>query len=112
GPGAGESPKLVAVAVVVSKRAKFKKMPHPIMLEFQARAARDISREQRKHYMRPRLEAFEQLEHARKEFAFPARQFQRQEMHVAVQERADVFVSRGNLVLFQNAQGDSRIGHA
>ena len=33
-------------------------------------------------------------------------------MHVAVQERADVFVSRRNVVLFQNAQNDSRIGHA
>ena len=33
-------------------------------------------------------------------------------MHVAVQERAEVFVSRGNLVLFQNAQDNSRIGHA
>src|SRR6266478_3896531 len=33
-------------------------------------------------------------------------------MHVAVQERADVFVSRGYVVLFQNAQNDSRIGHA
>src|SRR5947207_4440546 len=62
--------------------------------------------------MRPRLEPFKQLEHAGKEFAFPARQFQRQEMHIAVQERADVFVSHGNVVLFQNAQNDSRIGHA
>src|SRR5215471_7397175 len=33
-------------------------------------------------------------------------------MHIAVQECADVFVSRGNVVLFQNAQNDSRIGHA
>src|SRR5262245_9228600 len=33
-------------------------------------------------------------------------------MHVAVQERADVFVSRRNVVLFQNAENDSRIGHA
>ena len=65
-PGASESAKLVAVAVIVSKRAKFKKMPDPIMLQFQARAARDISREQRKHYMRPRLEPFKQLEHAGK----------------------------------------------
>src|SRR4051812_5837650 len=38
-PGTSESPKLVAVAVVVSKRAKFKKMPDPIVLQFQARAA-------------------------------------------------------------------------
>ncbi len=30
-PSASESPKLVAVAVVVGKRAKFKKMPDPIM---------------------------------------------------------------------------------
>src|SRR5207248_7677756 len=83
-PGASESAKLVAVAVIVSKRAKFKKMPDPIMLQFQARAARDISREQGEHYMRPRLEPFKQLEHAGKKFALPARQFQRLEMHVAV----------------------------
>src|SRR5437763_10728967 len=65
-PGASESAKLVAIAVVVGKRAKFKKMPDPVVLQFQARSARDISREQRKHYVRPRLEPFKQLEHAGK----------------------------------------------
>src|SRR2546421_8375188 len=33
-PGASESPKFVAVAVVVSKRAKFKKMPNSIVFQF------------------------------------------------------------------------------
>ena len=33
-------------------------------------------------------------------------------MHVAVQQCADVFVTGWNVVLFQNAQNDSRIGHA
>src|SRR5204863_1924770 len=63
-PSASESPKLVAVAVVVGKRAKFKKMPDRIMLQLQARAARAISREQRKHYIGPRLDPVKQCEHA------------------------------------------------
>src|SRR5436305_12579503 len=33
-------------------------------------------------------------------------------MHITVDERGDVFVSRRNVVLFQNTENDSRIGHA
>src|SRR5262249_29126903 len=97
--GPSESSKLVAVTVIISERAKFEEMPNAIVLELKPRAAGDISGEQREHYMRARLEPFEQLQYARHEFAFPARQFQREKMHVAVQKCAHVFVSRGNSVL-------------
>src|SRR4029077_10926887 len=73
---ASEPPQLVAIPVIIGKRAKFKKMPDAVVLEFQSRAARDISSEKPEHYMRPRFELFEQFEHAREQFAFPARQFQ------------------------------------
>ena len=49
--------------------------------------------------MRPRLQFFEQLEHAGEQFAFAARQLEREKMYVAIQERAHVFVSWGYLVL-------------
>src|SRR6266487_4042214 len=62
--------------------------------------------------MWPRLELFEQLEHAGEQFAFTAWQFERQKMHVAVEERAYVFVGCGNFMLVQDADDYARIGHA
>jgi len=106
-----EPTQLVAVSMIVGKRAKFKKMPDPVVFEFQLRSARDISSEKRKHHMRTGLESFEQLEHAWEEFALSPRQFQRKKMDVAVEERAHVFVSRGNFMLVQDVEHDPRIGH-
>ena len=54
-----------------------------------------------------RLEFFEQLEHAGKQFAFTARQFERQKMHVAIEKPAYVFVGCGNFVLVQDADDDA-----
>src|ERR1700675_628310 len=62
--------------------------------------------------MRPRFEPCEYLQHSRKKFAFSARQFQRKEMHVAVQEPAHVFVSCRNFMLVKDAEDNSRVGHA
>ena len=57
--GTSESAELVSVAVIVGKRAEFKKMPNAVMLQLESRAARDVSSEKREHDMRPRLEQFE-----------------------------------------------------
>ena len=57
--------------------------------------------------MWPRLELFEQLEHAGEQFASPARQFERQKMHVAIEERAYVFVGSRNFMLVQDANHDA-----
>src|SRR5438477_9511215 len=108
----GERAELVAIVVIIGKRAEFKKMPDPVMLEFQLRAARDVAGEEREHEMRARPEFLEQLKNARKQFPFPARQFERKKMHVAVEERGDVLVRRWDFVFLQNADDDAGIGHA
>jgi hypothetical protein len=62
--------------------------------------------------MRPGLQLFEQLEHAREQVAYAARQFEREKMHIAVQKGTDIFVRRWNFMFVQYADNDSRIGHA
>src|SRR5215468_10559793 len=57
--GASESAELVSVAVIISKRAEFKKMPDAVVLKFQSRAAGYISRKKRQHHMRPCFQSFE-----------------------------------------------------
>lgn len=111
-PGASNGSKPVAVVMVVGKGAEFKEVPDAIVFQFQLRTARDIPGEKRQHQMRPRLQSFEQVEHAWKELARPARQFEREKMHITVQKGADVFVRIWNLMFVQDADDDSRIGHA
>jgi hypothetical protein len=61
--------------------------------------------------MLPRLEPFEQLKHARKQFAFATGQFQRKKMHVTIEERTHIFSGRRDVMLVQNADDNSRVGH-
>src|SRR5216684_5729361 len=109
GSRTGKWAELVAVVVIVSKRAKFEKMPDAVMLELELCATGDVSGKKTKHEVFPRLQFPKQLEHARKQIAFAARQFERKKMHVAVEKRGDVFVGRRDFVLLQNAENDSGI---
>ena len=61
--------------------------------------------------MSSRFESFEQLEHTRKKFSFATRQFERKEMHVAIEKRGDVFGGGRDFVFLQDADNDSGIGH-
>src|SRR5206468_4902882 len=108
---ASERSEPVAISMIIGERAKFKKVPETIMLELELRAPGYIASKKRQHEMGPRLEAPEQFQNARKQFAFATWQFERKKMHVAIQEGAHVFVRRRNFMLVQNAYDDARVGH-
>src|SRR6266478_5063657 len=112
GPRTGKRAKLVAVLVIFSKCAKFKKMPDAVMLELELCASGDVPGKETKHELFSRLQFPEQFEHAGKQIAFAARQLEREKMHVAVEKRGHVFVGCQDFVLPQNAENDSGIGHA
>src|SRR4051812_39791168 len=92
--------------------AEFEKKPEAVVLKFFSRAAVNISPAKGQNHKRPGFQTFYELQHPGKEFAFSARQFQRKEMHVAVKEPAHVLVSCGNFIFAENAQDNSRVGHA
>jgi hypothetical protein len=110
-PGASNGSKPIAVVMVVGKGAEFEEVPDAIVFQLQLRPTRDISSEKRQHQMRPRLQLFEQLEHAWKQLAHPERQFEREKMHIAVQKGTDIFVRPRNSMFLQDADSDPRIGH-
>src|SRR5437660_12004336 len=60
-PSASESPKLVAVSVVVGTRTKNKKSTDPRILQFQGLASPSISRDARDHDTRALPDATKQL---------------------------------------------------
>src|SRR5437868_2634039 len=104
-----ETAEFVAIMVIISKGAEFKKLPDAVVLELELRAARDIAGQKRENEMRAGFQAFEQLEDAGEKGAFPARQFLGKKIHIAVEKGADVFVRLRNLVLFQNADDDAGV---
>src|SRR5213594_1416426 len=67
----GEGAELVAIVVIVGKRAEFEKVPDAVMPELQLRAARHVSGQKGEDQMFSRPQFLEQLEDAGKQFAFP-----------------------------------------
>ena len=90
----------VTVLMIVRKRSEFEKVPDAVVFQLQLRAAGDVASEERQQEMGSRLKPLKQLQHAGKQFAFATRQFRREKMDVAVQERAHVFGRRRNFVFF------------
>src|SRR5262249_4820769 len=58
------------------------------------------------------LQFLQQWKHTRKQFAFPARQLEREKMNIAVKECRHILARAEDVVLLQNAHDDSGIGHA
>ena len=56
---ASKSTKLVSVAVIIGKRAEFKKMPDAVVFKLQSRSAGHISREQGQNHMWPCFQSLE-----------------------------------------------------
>ena len=109
---ASERSEPVTISMIIGERAKLKKVPDTVMLELELRAAGYIASKKRQHEVRPRLEAPEQFQNARKQLAFATWQFERKKMHIAIEESRDGFAGGGNFVLVQDADDNARIGHA
>ena len=53
GPGLRERAELIAIGVIVSERAEFKKMPDTVMSEFELSSARNVSGQKCQHDVFP-----------------------------------------------------------
>src|SRR5207244_9383299 len=112
GARAGEGAELVAVVMIVGEGAELEEVPDTVVLEFQLRAAGNVARKQRETDVRTGAQFLEQLDHAGEQFAFAPRQFAREKMGVAVEERSDIFIRDRDFVLLENADDDPEVGHA
>ena len=108
----GERPELVAIVMIVGEGAEFEKIPNTVVRKFQLRAAPQITSEQGEDVLRPRLQAREQLLHAREKFSLPQWQFPREEVDIEIEERRGHFLVHGNILLPQNLVDDAGVGLA
>src|SRR4030095_4824220 len=78
--------KLVAVMVVIGKRAELKKIPDPIMRKFQFRSPLHVASEEAQNFLSARSQSPQQFLHARQYCPFALRKFARQAFNIKIEE--------------------------
>lgn len=112
GPRLRERSKLVAIVMIVGKRAELEEMPDTIMLEFQLRAPGNVAGEKSEDEVRSRLQLFQQIQNPGQEATTGSlRKFLRKMMHVTVEKSGDVFVRSRDAMLVQNVADNAGVGH-
>lgn len=91
-PPLREWTKLVAVVVIIGKRAEFEKIPDPIMREFQFRSAFHISCEEAENVLRSCSQSPQQFLHSREDRSFALRKFARQVINIKIEKGRGRFV--------------------
>ena len=66
-------PQLVAVHMVVGEGTKFKKIPNPVMGQFELGSPLDIAGQQTEHNVLPPVQRLEQAHNAGQDFSLPPR---------------------------------------
>ncbi len=85
-PCLGEEPELIAIVMIVRESAELEKVPDAVVLEFQARAARDVASQEGKDNAGTSAQFFEKFKDARKQFADALGQLEREKMDVRIEK--------------------------
>ncbi len=111
-PPLREGPELVAIVVIVGKSAEFKKIPEPVIREFDLRAAFQVAGEKSEDIVRPLAQPEEQIVYSWKDPPFPLRQLVHEEFKIKIEKSRGRFIRHRDLLLPQNLVHDAGIGFA
>lgn len=104
-----ERAELVALVMIIRKRAELEVVPDPVVRQLVLRAAHEIACQQREDDIRAWLQCGEQFADARQQPALNFREQSRQVAKVAFKNPADGFRRLGSSVLSEELPCDSRI---
>ena len=109
---ARERTELIAIVMIVGERAEFEVILEPVALQFELRAAFQISGEQCEHAIRIWLHPIENLLHSGQDVAVELRQDFVEPAQVHLEKFAHIFLRRFDAVFAQNTPRDVPIGAA